>query len=314
MIKVDHLTRIFGNFTAVDDISLEIEKGEIVGLLGHNGSGKTTIMKMLTGFLEPSGGSIFIDGLNMETQRRTIQEQIGYLPENCPLYLEMTVIGYLEYAALLHKIPEKERNIMIREAVSRTELATKAMDRISTISRGYRQRVGVAQAILHSPKIIILDEPTNGLDPSQIFQMRSLIKELARHATVIMSTHILQEVQAVCDRVIIIRNGKKYLDSRLEDLRQINRLLIEVDAEPDQAKSMFDVIDDIATFDVLPSENGRFHYALTVNRNGHAINAAPDVAKAVVDNGSRLFSLSQENRNLETIFNEMSIQDGRSAQ
>ena len=186
------------------------------------------------------------------------------------------------------------------------------MERISTLSRGYQQRVGVAQAILHLPKIIILDEPTNGLDPSQIFQMRTLIKELASNATVIISTHILQEVQAVCDRVIIIRNGKKYLDARLEDLRQANRLLVEVDAEPVQAKPIFDAIEDIANFEVLPGENDYFQYALTVDENSHAVKAAPAVAKAVVDHGSRLFLLSLESRDLETIFSEMSAQDGRS--
>jgi ABC-2 type transport system ATP-binding protein len=311
MIKVDHLKRIFGDFTAVDDISFEIDKGEIVGLLGHNGAGKTTIMKMLTGFLEPSGGSIIIDGLNMETRRSAVQERIGYLPENCPLYPEMTVVGYLDYAASLHNIPEKDRNVMIRKAIVRTELSAKAIKQIRTLSRGYQQRVGVAQAILHSPKIIILDEPTNGLDPAQIFQMRSLIKELARNATVMIS-HILQEVQAVCDRAIIIRNGKKYLDARLEDLRRANRLLVEIDAEPEQAKRIFDAIGDIASFEVLPCENGRFRYALATDGNGHLINTSPIVAKAVVDHGLRLFLLSQESRDLETIFSEISAQNGRS--
>lgn len=312
MIKVDHLTRIFGDFTAVDDISFEIDKGEIVGLLGHNGAGKTTIMKMLTGFLEPSEGSIVIDGLNMETRRGAIQERIGYLPENCPLYPEMTVVGYLDYAASLHNIPEKDRNVMIRKAIAQTELAAKAIKRIRTLSRGYQQRVGVAQAILHSPKIIILDEPTNGLDPAQIFQMRSLIKELARNATIIISTHILQEVQAVCDRAIIIRNGKKYLDARLDDLRRANRLLVEIDAKPEQAKLIFDAIGDITSFEVLPCEKGRFRYALTTNGNGHLINTSPIVAKAVVDHGLRLFLLSQESRDLETIFSEISAQNGGS--
>ena len=314
MIKVDSLTRRYGEFTAVDDISFEIDKGEIVGLLGHNGAGKTTIMKMLTGFLEPSGGCITIDGLDMETQRNAIQERIGYLPENCPLYPEMTVIGYLEYAASLHKISEKESNVMIRQAIGRTELASKAMERISTLSRGYQQRVGVAQAILHSPEIIILDEPTNGLDPNQIFQMRTLIKALARNATVIISTHILQEVQAVCDRVIIIRNGKKYLDARLEDLRRANRLLVAMDAGPDQAKPIFDAIENVTAFEVLPSENDYFWYALSIDGDRHAIHAAPIVAKAVVDHGTRLFSLSPESRDLETIFGEMSTQEGRSIQ
>lgn len=310
MIKVDHLTRLFGDFTAVDDISFKIDKSEIVGLLGHNGAGKTTIMKMLTGFLEPSGGSITIDGLDMETRRSDIQHRIGYLPENCPLYKEMTVVGYLKCAASLHKIPPKERDTKIRKAIERTELALKAMERIDTLSRGYQQRVGVAQAILHSPDIIILDEPTNGLDPSQIFHMRTLIKELAGNATVIISTHILQEVQAVCNRAIIIQSGKKYLDSRLEDLRQANRLLVVTDAAPQQAKTMFDAVDDVTALEVLPGEDGNFRYALTVDGNRRVGKVAPAVAKAVVEQGARLFSLSRESRDLETIFSEMSAQDG----
>ncbi len=314
MIVVDRLTRKYGDFIAVDDVSFEIKKGEIVGLLGHNGAGKTTIMKMLTGFLEPSDGHISIDGLDMDTQRSTIQEKIGYLPENCPLYPEMTVIGYLEYAASLHKIPKDECNGKIREAIAQTELAPKAMDTISTLSRGYRQRVGVAQAILHSPKIIILDEPTNGLDPSQIFQMRALVKDLARDATVIISTHILQEVQAICDRVIIIQNGKKYLDSRIEDLQQVNRLMVETDADTDQAKAMFEGLGDIKSFELVSSDNGSFHYSLTTCGNGNVKHIAPIVAKTVVEKGSRLFLLSQESRDLETIFGEMSLKDGRSAQ
>ncbi len=314
MIIANRLTRTYGDYIAVDEVSFEIDKGEIVGLLGHNGAGKTTIMKMLTGFLEPSGGRITIDGLDIQTQRSTIQEKIGYLSENCPLYPDMTVIGYLEYAASLHKIPENKRNRKIREAIAQTELAPKAMNRISTLSRGYRQRVGVAQAILHSPKIIILDEPTNGLDPRQIFQMRALVKELARNATVILSTHILQEVQATCDRVIIIQNGKKYLDSRLEDLQQANRLMVETDADPDQAKSMFAAIDGIDASEALPTDNGSYRYLLSVGGNGHIKHIAPIVAKVVVERGSRLFSLSQKSKDLETIFSEMSLQDGRPAQ
>jgi len=314
MIAVDRLTRKYGDFIAVDDVSFEIKKGEIVGLLGHNGAGKTTIMKLLTGFLEPSDGYISIDGLDMETQRSAIQEKIGYLPENCPLYPEMTVIGYLEYAASLHKIPENKRHRKIREAIAQTELAPKAMDTISTLSRGYRQRVGVAQAILHGPKIIILDEPTNGLDPSQIFQMRALVKDLARDATVIISTHILQEVQAICDRVIIIQNGRKYLDSRIEDLQQVNRLTVEMDAGPDLAKAIFDGIDDIDSFELLSTVDDSYHYSLTTGDNGNVKHIAPIVAKSVVEKGSRLFLLSRESRDLETIFGEMSLKDGRSVQ
>ncbi|MCI5219889.1 MAG: ABC transporter ATP-binding protein, partial [Candidatus Electrothrix sp. LOE2] len=190
MINVEHLTRKYGDFTAVDDVSFAIGQGEIVGLLGHNGAGKTTIMKMMTGFLEPTKGNITVDDLDVGRNRREIQKKIGYLPENCPVYPEMTVLEYLEYSAALHGVAEQDRPALIREAVARTALEAKATKPLSTLSRGYRQRTGVAQAILHKPDILILDEPTNGLDPTQIQHMRTLIRELAETSTVIISTHI----------------------------------------------------------------------------------------------------------------------------
>ena len=192
MIQVENLTRRYGDFTAVDDVSFSIGRGEIVGLLGHNGAGKTTIMKMLTGFLEPTAGTITIDGLAIGRDTTAIQSRIGYLPENCPVWPEMTVIDYLDYQANLHGLPEGQRKAAIAKAIRRTALKEKATSPIQTLSRGYRQRVGVAQAILHDPDIVILDEPTNGLDPTQIRHMRDLIRELAQTATVIVSTHILQ--------------------------------------------------------------------------------------------------------------------------
>ena len=215
MIEVQHLTRRYGDLVAVDDVSFRIDHGEVVGLLGHNGAGKTTIMKMLTGFLEPTSGMIRLADLEIGTDTRAIQARLGYLPENCPVWPEMTVIDYLDYQANLHGLPEGQRRAAIAKAIRRTALKEKATATIQTLSRGYRQRVGVAQAILHEPDIVILDEPTNGLDPTQIRQMRDLIRELAQTATVMISTHILQEVQAICDRVIIIRNGHKALDASM---------------------------------------------------------------------------------------------------
>ena len=216
MIVAKNLTRNYGAVTAVDDVSLKIEAGEIVGLLGHNGAGKTTIMKMLTGFLEPTAGSVEINGHDMESARSLAQSCVGYLPENCPLYPEMSVVEFLDYAAELKGVSDDDRPKAIKEAIAATELGDKAMEPISSLSRGYRQRIGVAQAILHKPNIVILDEPTNGLDPSQIKHMRDLIKRLAENATVILSTHILQEVAAVCGRVIVVNRGRVALDFCLE--------------------------------------------------------------------------------------------------
>ncbi|MBZ0190009.1 MAG: ABC transporter ATP-binding protein, partial [Candidatus Obscuribacterales bacterium] len=215
MIKTEALTRTYETVKAVDNVSFEIAHGQIVGLLGHNGAGKTTIMKMITGFIEPSSGSIEIDGLKIDSDREQIQKKIGYLPENCPLYPEMNVIDFLDYAANLKGLSETKKTDAIRTAIHKTNLGTVAEKQVNTLSRGYRQRLGVAQAILNEPKILILDEPTNGLDPSQIQEMRNLIKDLARNATLVISTHILQEVQATCDRVILIKKGVVAVDASM---------------------------------------------------------------------------------------------------
>ena len=200
MIEVKNLVRKYGEFAAVDDVSFEIANGEVVGLLGHNGAGKTTIMKMLTGFLEPSFGSVKIDGLDVQSSPTKLQSEMGYLPESLPIYPELTVVAYLEYAARLRDVDPR---VCVRKAIESTGLDEKALDLVSTLSRGYKQRVGVAQAILHEPKFLVLDEPTNGLDPNQIQQMRDLIRSLSEVATVILSTHIMQEVSAVCDLSLI---------------------------------------------------------------------------------------------------------------
>ncbi len=306
MIEVEGLTRRYGHFTAVDQVSFHIGPGEIVGLLGHNGAGKTTIMKMLTGYLEPTAGEIRIDGLDIKTHREAIQKNIGYLPENCPVYPDMSVIDYLDYAAALHGIPEAQRPPRLREAIARTELEDKATHPIATLSRGLRQRVGVAQAILHQPGILILDEPTNGLDPTQIRHMRDLIRELARHATVILSTHILQEVQAVCDRVIIIQGGRKALDAGLDELRQGARLLVTLDAPPQQVRSLLAATPNVAAVEVLPGNgDGRHHYALRLHDPGNE-ETAPALARRLADADLRLYALHRESRDLESVFGEIS--------
>ncbi|ADE14320.1 ABC transporter related protein [Nitrosococcus halophilus Nc 4] len=311
MIQVEALTRTYGDLTAVDQVSFEIGQGEIVGLLGHNGAGKTTIMKMLTGYLEPTSGSIEIDGLDIATHREVVQSYIGYLPENDPLYPEMTVIDYLDYAASLHGVPKGERAERIREAIDSTELSVKATDTIGTLSRGYCQRVGVAQAILHNPRLLILDEPTNGLDPTQVQHMRDLIRALSKRATVILSTHILQEVQAICDRVIIIRNGHKALDATMDELQAGRRLLVAVDAGPEQALDLFKSVDGIQSVESLSAWGPGHRYALALDSQGQLADTAPNVAKRIATAGWKLYALQPERRDLETIFGEISAQEGR---
>jgi len=297
MINVERLTRRYGELVAVDDVSFDIDHGEVVGLLGHNGAGKTTIMKMLTGFLEPTSGSIRIDNVDIGVDTRAVQARIGYLPENCPVYPEMTVIDYLDYQASLHGLAEDKKSGAIARAIRRTALQDKAAQPIHTLSRGYRQRVGVAQAILHEPDIVILDEPTNGLDPTQILYMRELIRELATSATVIVSTHILQEVQAVCDRVLILRGGKLVVDSRLDELRQGRRLLLSVDGD---AGDDLAGVDGVAGVEARGKANGRWVYALEADEE-----LAPQVATTLISAGRKLYQLQTEHRDLETLFAEV---------
>ncbi len=308
MIHVDHLFRTYGPLKAVDDVSFSIAPGEIVGLLGHNGAGKTTIMKMMTGFLEPTAGTIKVDQLEMATDRSAIQALIGYLPENCPLYLEMTVAGYLEYLAALHGIGTDQMGSLLRETLERTALMDKAGQTIGTLSRGYRQRVGVAQAILHRPRIVVLDEPTNGLDPTQIQHMRSLIRELSKEATLILSTHILQEVQAVCDRVIIIQHGRKVLDARLAELSAGQRLLVFVD-DRQEAIALLSGVEGVTKVEFLPVATGPACFALSGVRPAREL--APAVAAAVNGWGWNLYGLEPESRNLEKVFSEINMVAGR---
>ncbi|HUX74806.1 MAG TPA: ABC transporter ATP-binding protein [Steroidobacteraceae bacterium] len=297
MIKLTNLTRRYGDFVAVDDVSFTINRGEVVGLLGHNGAGKTTIMKMLTGFLEPTAGSIRIDQLEIGADTAAIQRRIGYLPENCPAWPEMAVIEFLEYQAALHDVPVERRGRAIAEAIRRTELKDKATQSIQTLSRGYRQRVGVAQAILHQPDIVILDEPTNGLDPTQILHMRALIGELAKSATVIVSTHILQEVQAVCERVLILRGGRKVIDARLDELQHGARLLLTVDRDEAAARAVLAAVEGVRSVDLLDARDGRYRYALAAD-----VALAPAVGAAAYRAGFAVHELVRERRTLEALF------------
>jgi ABC-2 type transport system ATP-binding protein len=304
MIQVTNLARRYGDFTAVDQVSFEIGRGEIVGLLGHNGAGKSTIMKMLTGFLEPSSGEIRIAEQELSGDRRGAQARIGYLPENCPLYPEMRVVDFLDFTAALRGVPDARRPQAIRNAIARTGLRPKAMDAIGTLSRGFRQRVGVAQALLADPEILILDEPTNGLDPSQIEQMRDLIREMGQKATVIVSTHILQEVEAVCSRVLILRHGRLALDARLDELTRGRGLLVGCSAPPAEALEKLEDLDGVTEVQVQERAGDLNRYRLLTA--GDAAELAPRVAALAAAAGWKLYDLHREERTLEKVFHELS--------
>ena len=303
MINVENLSRAYGDFMAVNQVAFSIGKGEIVGLLGHNGAGKTTIMKMLSGYLEPSGGRITIDDMDLAEHRAAVQQRLGYLPEALPVYPEMSVADYLDYAAQLKGLSGNQALDEIRHAIMATEISNKLLAPIGTLSRGYKQRVGVAQAILGNPNVLILDEPTNGLDPTQTQHMRALIRELAKDATVILSTHIMQEVDALCDRVLILRTGELALDARLDDLRNSNQLIVSSDVPPQQGETLLKSIAGVDGVQSRP-EAGGYHYQLRLDRTDPA-RVANAIAKQLINNGHAIYELKREQRDLESVFRDV---------
>jgi ABC-2 type transport system ATP-binding protein len=304
MIEVQSLTRRYGKTTAVDNVSFRIANHEVVGLLGHNGAGKTTIMRMLSGYLEPSAGSIRIDGVDPASDARTVQRHLGYLPENLPVYPEMMVADYLEYVATLKGVPALHRMKSVRAVLKATDLAERALDPVNVLSRGFRQRVGVAQAILGRPRLLILDEPTNGLDPNQTAQMRALIRRLARNTTIIISTHIMQEVDAVCDRVLILRGGQLALDERLATLRDSKTLRLRTNAAAPDLASHLNRLPQVATLQSAATDAGFMQFDLQLHPNVDADTAANNIAQCVVMAGAKLFGLQVISRDLDTVFAE----------
>ncbi len=294
MIEAERLSRRYGDFVAVDDVSFKIGAGEIVGLLGHNGAGKTSIMKMLTGYLEPSSGQARIAGIEVESDRQAAQFKLGYLPENLPLYPEMMVADYLCYVANLRGV---DAQTAVKRAIAETELQDKALAPIATLSRGFKQRVGVAQAIIHEPACLILDEPTNGLDPGQTQHMRELITRLSEQATVILSTHIMQEVDAICDRALILRGGALVLDERLEDLQSSNTLRLRSSAEA----SLLEPLRQLAPVDSA-TEVGAGQFELAGRGELDAMAAA--VARLCAQVDAPLYELTRVKRDLESVFRE----------
>lgn len=304
MIEVQSLTRRYGHITAVDKVSFSIADNEIVGLLGHNGAGKSTIMKMLSGYLEPGSGQIEIAGVDMAVNPRAVQQQLGYLPENLPVYPEMSVVDYLDYAATIKGIDRSRRSRALRGAILATDLGARALDPIGTLSRGLKQRVGVAQAILGEPRLLILDEPTNGLDPGQTEQMRELIKRLARQATVILSTHIMQEVEAVCDRVLVLNNGRLVLDEELAWLRDSRSFLLRSCDSVANLGALLRQLPQVSTVEQRHCKAGQCEFILGLLEDADPDIAAAAIGEAVVNSGARLYSLVAIVRDLDSVFRE----------
>jgi ABC-2 type transport system ATP-binding protein len=300
MISVTDLVRNYGTVVAVDKVSTTIEKGEIVGLLGHNGAGKTTLMKMLTGFLEPTSGTVTVGGLDVVNNRIGVQRQIGYLPENAPLYPEMLVHEYLVMMAELRGLDADASEKAVADAARQTGIVEYLGRPIATLSKGYRQRVGIAQAILHRPAVLVLDEPTNGLDPLQIQAIRALIRKLGESTTIILSTHILQEIEAVCERVLIMIGGRLVTDSPLRDLLGSDRLTLSVQTTDDVAARLRKVagVGEVKTLGEDPLLPGFQQYAI-------GSGSASDIVKAAVEAGWTIGSLGREHRTLEQVMKEL---------
>lgn len=217
-IQVNHLSKRYGSQWAVNDLSFEIPTGEIVGFLGPNGAGKSTTMKILTGYIPASSGDAVVCGFNLNTDSLSVRKRVGYLPEHNPLYLDMYVTEYLQFSAGMAGVSQIKS--AVEKAIDLTQLSPERNKKIGQLSKGYRQRVGLAQALIHDPEVLILDEPTSGLDPNQVVEMRNVIKNLGKNKTVLLSTHIMQEVEAMCSRVILLNHGKIIADDTLEGLKQ----------------------------------------------------------------------------------------------
>ena len=296
-ISVEKISKFYGEQKALNQISFSIEKGEIVGFLGPNGAGKSTLMKILTGYLKPSEGNASVNGFKIDKQLHQLQKSIGYLPEHNPLYTEMYVREYLAFNAKVYGI-KKER---IEEVIKLTNLTPEANKKIDQLSKGYRQRVGLAAALLHDPQVLILDEPTTGLDPNQLVEIRSLIKNIAKNKTIFLSTHIMQEVEALCDRVIIINHGEIITNQKLTDLRKGQEQIIEVE---------FDYRIEMVALQKLPhlktvKNPAGFVYELTFTTTEDMRPAVFDFAH---DNGLKTLQLNQKSKNLESLFTELTQQ------
>jgi len=309
-ITVQHLTKMYGEQKAIDDLSFDVKTGEILGFLGPNGAGKTTTMKILTCYMPPNVGTVEVDGLNIFEHSLEVRKKIGYLPEMNPLYLDMNVLDYLEYSAQLHGLKGSAVPHRMKEMVAVCGLEGVRHKDIGELSKGYRQRVGLAQAMIHEPDVLILDEPTSGLDPNQIVEIRNLIKKLGRAKTVILSTHILTEVQATCDRVLIINEGKIVADGSPEQLQKdfqgaesITLELKAAGADPmEQIAPRLRGLAGISNVRLLSTKDSICKFELHVEKGADVREA---VFRLVVSEGWVLLEIHRKDTSLEEVFHKL---------
>ena len=292
-VVVEKLVKKYHHQEVIKGISFSLEKGEITGFLGLNGAGKTTTMKMITGATIPDSGSIKINGLSLDSQLIEAQKNIGYLPEHTPLYLEMYVREYLQFVADIYKVEK----VKIEEVIQKTSLTSHANKRIEELSKGYRQRVGLAAAILHDPNVLILDEPTTGLDPNQIIEIRQIIKDLGKEKIILLSSHIMQEIQAMCDRVIILHQGEIILDKKMKELQdkeQTIEVLFDYRVEYQLLKRIPNIIEIENNYDCF--------YTLTFDNQEDMRSEVFDFA---LNNGLKILQINHKHQDLEHLFNQL---------
>ena len=296
-IEVKNLSKFYGQQAAVNDISFSIQKGEIVGFLGPNGAGKSTTMKILTGFIPATSGEVKICGMEVDVDSLETRKKIGYLPENNPLYLDMYVREYLEFVGKIYKVPNLKARI--DEMIQQVGLEVEQNKKIGMLSKGYRQRVGLAQAIIHDPEVLILDEPTTGLDPNQLVEIRELIKRIGKSKTVMLSTHIMQEVEAICDRVIIIKSGKIVANSTAAELQyEENKQVVYVEFEGELSKNDLKNETGITTVESVGTN-------AWLVESDNAVDLRKLIAQFAQKNNLLVLTLRKEEKTLEEVFKEL---------
>lgn len=300
-IIVENISKSYGTQKALDNVSFTVKKGEIVGFLGPNGAGKSTLMKILTTYIVADEGKALINDNNVSENQKAVQQAVGYLPEHNPLYLDFYVREYLEFNADVYKVSKSR----IEEVIQLTGLSPESHKKIGQLSKGYRQRVGLASAMLHNPDVLILDEPTTGLDPNQLVEIRNVIKNVGKNKTVFLSTHIMQEVEAICDRVIIINNGKIVTDKKLDKLvSEVVEQIIEVEFDKEIQESLFSKLSDLKTFKNTHDKVWELTFETEEDKR-------PAVFDFAQENGLRALQLTLKNKNLEQIFREKTSKNSK---
>lgn len=307
MIQVENITKRYGSFTAVENINFEIEEGEIVGFLGPNGAGKSTTMNMITGFIEPTSGKIIVDGYDISKKPRKAKRQIGYMPEGVPLYSDLTVKEFVTYMAELKGVPRKEKKEKVQKAIKETGLTDVQNKLTRNLSRGYKQRVSMAGALVSNPKVIILDEPTVGLDPKQVTEIRALIKELGKEHTVILSSHILSEVSQICNRVIIINNGKIVAIDTPENLEKKvvkdNSIYITVEDNDNKIETIKEKLPEIKEIKlVTENEDKTKKYIITADED---VDLRKSIFETFAKEGITIFEMKKSDVTLEDAFMQL---------